>query len=249
VLTVAGLDLAWTPNRDTGVCIVQFGGHGAGVIVELSARVGTPAGFADLIASFEGEVVAAIDAPLVIGLDRTAERQLARVFGKAKASAYTANEAFLAGFNGLAGPLLMAELRRRGFEHGPPSPGISRTAIEVFPHATHVSLFGLQERILYKKGPLATRREGMLAYQLNLAALLAKHWPWAEADIRVQALFDPEAVLGGGKSLKVLEDQLDALTCAFAGWHIATHGPAGTHIFGDPLTGLIAVPRWPAALA
>lgn len=249
MLTVVGLDLAWTPNRDTGVCIIQFDGSGAGELLELSARADTPAGFADLIASFEGDVVAAIDAPLVIGLERTAERQLARVFGKAKASAYTANEAFLAGFNGLAGPLLMAELRKRGFEHGPPAPGISRTAVEVFPHATHVSLFGLAERIPYKKGPLATRRAGMLAYQRHLAALLASHWPWAGADPRVQALSDPEAVPGGGKSLKVLEDQLDALTCAFAGWHIATHTPAGTHVFGDCLTGLIAVPRWPSELA
>ncbi len=252
MLTVFGLDLAWTAHRETGVCIVQFpagADSNEGNLLELSSRVVTPDGMADEIAVFDGDVLAAVDAPLVIGIERTAERQLARVFGKAKASAYQVNEAFLAGFNGMAGPLLMAELRLRRFEHGIPILGQGRCAVEVFPHAAHVSLFALAERLLYKKGRLDTRREGMLAYQLHLSALLAREWPWALRDERIGDALDPAAILGRGKALKSLEDQLDALTCAYTGWHIARYGPAGAHIFGTPETGLIAVPKWPAELA
>ena len=231
------------------MCIVQFDESGEGTLLELDAYADSPAGFANRIAGFEGNVIAAIDAPLVIGVERTAERQLARVFGKAKASAYTANEAFLAGFNGLAGPLLMAELRDRGFEHGPPVPGHGRSAVEVYPHAAHVALFALPERILYKRGRLDSRRAGMRLYQLYLARHLASHWPWAATDERIISVLDPDAVNVPGKALKHLEDRLDAITCAYAGWHIATHGLAGTHVFGDALNGLIAVPRWPVPLA
>lgn len=248
--TAAGIDLAWTPHHPSGVCIVRFESPGAdGELLELSSRTGTPLEFADAIANHDGDIIAAIDAPLVLCDDRVAERALARVYARAKAAPYQANEAFLVKFNGFAGPLLMAELRTRGFEHGLPVAQDGRWAVEVYPHAAHVSLFALAERIRYKKGRLDARRDGLREYQLLLATLFAKQWPWAANEERIMRLLDPVAVGVPGRPMKALEDQLDALTCAYTAWHLWTHGAAGRESYGAPETGLIAVPSWPVTLA
>ena len=108
-----GLDLAWTPHHATGICV--FEGDETGLrFVELSCETATPAAFANFCESFGDDVVVAIDAPLVVTDDRRAEAELARVFGKYRASAYSANLGFLTRMNGLAGPNLAMELGKRG---------------------------------------------------------------------------------------------------------------------------------------
>ncbi len=250
MLTVIGLDLAWTPGRNTGICIARFADKGVGELLELSARCDTPSGFADLAAAFAGDVIVAVDAPLIVGPDRLADRALARRDGRAKASPYQANLRFLQRMNGMAGPDLAGELVARGFKHCLPGGGESvRCFVEVFPHAAHVSLFELGERILYKKGTLAVRREGMRKYQGLLRTLLADYWPWAIEDQAVQHALSPLALECPGRTLKAIEDQLDALTCAFTAWHVATLGLAGCDVYGDEATGMIVVPSGPKPAA
>ncbi|MGI8926487.1 MAG: hypothetical protein ACR2HN_07555, partial [Tepidiformaceae bacterium] len=110
----AGLDLAWTAHRETGICIFERNGEGLRLLALECARV-EPLALAGRLAVQGPHTVVAMDAPPIIGPPHTAKRQLARVFGRYHASAYTATPAFLAMYDALAGPRLAASLAAQGF--------------------------------------------------------------------------------------------------------------------------------------
>jgi len=248
VTAFVGLDLAWTPHHESGVCVME--GDARGVqLVALHTEIADPATFAALCCRGD-DVVVAVDAPLVVRPGRRAERELAAVFGRAKASAYTASMEFLTKMNGLAGPSLAGLLAASGFEIAPSrlaaqAPG--RYVLEVFPHPAHVELFGLGERLAYKKGRLAARRAAFLQYQLHLQGLLAREVPAVLDDTRAQDMLAPAVLEAPARELKRIEDQLDALTCAVVAYHCWKHGSDGFRVFGDEATGAIVVPRVVAA--
>ena len=243
--TFVGLDLAWTPTHETGVCVIRCD-RGEARLVALDTRIDTPEGFAALCLSGGDDVVAAIDAPLVVGPQRRADSELAAQFSKFKAGAYSATLPFLTKMNGLAGPTLARLLQDANFELDPTrlSRGArGRFALEVFPHPAHVALFGLNMRLRYKKGTLASRRLALLDYQRHLAQLLSRELPhllWSEL---MQQVLEPAAVDCTGRAMKQLEDKLDAVTCAYVAYHCWAHGQAGFRAFGCAEHGCIIVPR------
>jgi predicted RNase H-like nuclease len=239
--TFIGLDLAWGSRNESGACILQ--GEGDRLqCVALEAVVGTADSFAATAASYGPDTFVAVDAPLIVGEGRMAERQLGRVFGKYKASAYLATPSFLEKMDGMAGPRLATALQARGFSLDPASlPTGRQVAIEVYPHAAHVVLFGLSERLKYKKGRLDARRAGLCTLQLHLRSLFADYHLVLDArDVR--AVLSGEALEGPGTALKRTEDKLDALTCAYVAYHAWKHGPGQSRVFGDAESGYILVP-------
>ena len=77
-----GLDLAWTPGRPSGICVLSSGGDV--VRMEHVGRVVmTPTALARQVATLGSTIYAAIDAPLVVSPDRRAEALLARRYGAA----------------------------------------------------------------------------------------------------------------------------------------------------------------------
>src|SRR5688500_984914 len=161
--TFVGLDLAWTPHHESGTCIITGVGPSAR-LAKLASEAGTPEQFLAQCRDCGDDAVVAIDAPLIVEPERRAERELARVFGAAKASPYTATVAFLTKMNGLAGLKLAAALKSAGFSLNPSEltqRASGRFAIEVFPHPAHVELFSLSELIPYKKGRVGDRRVAM----------------------------------------------------------------------------------------
>ena len=240
-----GLDLAWTSHHESGVCILEGDAHSVRVL-RLDCCIDTPDGFANLCDRWGDDVVAAIDAPLLLHADRRAERELGSVFGKYKAGAYSANLPFLTRMNGLAGPLLAEALRVREFGLAPSRmsrEALGRFALEVFPHPAHIVLFGLAERIPYKKGPVAARRAALVGYQSHLRRLFEAAMPGVLSSRTVCEALSPDAVLAAGKALKNLEDRLDALTCAYIAYHCWKHGPDGFRVFGCDEHGSIVTPR------
>lgn len=240
-----GLDLAWTRHRETGVCVLDDS-DGVVRLRKLHCAISSAACFATMCESFGPDVVVAIDAPLVVTPERRAERELASVFGRFHASAYSANMTFLTKMNGLAGPHLAEHLRAGGFELDPArlmAESHGRFALEVFPHPAHVVLFGLSRALKYKKGPLEPRRTVFLTYQQHLRSLLAAELPAVAAAPSVRAILSPAAIPVAGGALKNLEDRLDALTCAYLAHHCWRHGPSGFRVFGSGEHGSIVVPR------
>jgi predicted RNase H-like nuclease len=241
-----GLDLAWTPHHESGVCILEGQDGGNMRLVRLDCVIDTPGAFAALCHGLGSDVVAAIDAPLILSPRRRAESELARVFGKYRAGAYSPNLPFLMKMNGLAGPQLACSLAECGFEFDPArlrTGAHGRFALEVFPHPAHVALFGLQHRLAYKKGTLAERRVALIDYQRHLAALLARELPLVLESPLAESILAPDSVNVPGRAMKHIEDRLDALTCAYVAYHCWNHGPNGFRVFGCAEHGCIVVPN------
>lgn len=252
LVTLVGLDLAWTAGRPSGWCVLREV-RGEVCLAALESICLPAQAFSARLTAFEGDVVAAIDAPLRVAEPRLAEKQLNAVYGRYKAGAYLATRQFLEQMDAMAGPLLGDYLSAAGFDTFPSflwddCPRPARVAFEMYPHAAHVELFpGLAERIPYKKGVVAARRAGLGEYQARLAALLAIEAPGVLEAPEVARLLSGTALASRGTALKAVEDQLDALTCALVAWHAWRFGAAGMRVFGDE-NGYIAVPRLPTSV-
>jgi predicted RNase H-like nuclease len=248
VAVFAGIDLSWTGLYDSGLCIVEETDARLKVI-DVSARVVSTGELCGLLTGHATPVIAAIDAPLVVSPERQAERLIGRAFGKYRASAHSANADLLRRNGMVAGPDLASSLADRGFLLDP-GPLLdcepASTVIEVYPHAAHVRLFDLDERIPYKVKTgrrVAYRREQLQVYQSHLRVLLSAHWPAILGLSEVSGLLDPKATAAKGRALKQLEDMLDAVTCTYIARHAFQHGADGIEMFGDFRTGAVAVPR------
>ena len=244
--TFLGLDLAWTSHRESGIC--WFEGESAADLrcTRLEAAVCDTTSLADEIAAVEGPVVVTIDAPLLYTPERWAEREVARRFGRYKASPHQAHYAVRQGYT--AGIDLGEALEARGFGLDP-APLLrgerGRVAVEVFPHTVQVRLFGLAERLPYKPSggrSVAIRREVMQQYQDHLRALLQREAPGVTESAEVQLALAPETAAGArGAALKRLDDTLDGLTCALSAW-LLWKEPDRWETIGD-LNGYIVAPK------
>ena len=196
------------------------------------------------VAAVDGRVVVTIDAPVLYTPERWVEPEIGRRFGRYKASAHSSHAAVNRGYT--AGIDLGTALAARGFtlDPGPLLEGRrpEQVAVEVYPHTIHVRLFRIDERLLYKKGHVAVRRNGLQEYQGHLQALIEREAPGVldHADV-LRALDSETAQNARGVALKRLDDTLDGLTCALAAWLIWKQ-PERWETIGD-LNGYIVVPR------
>ncbi len=199
------------------------------------------------------EAVVAVDAPLIIpnatGM-RPCDRQAHQLLGRYHAGCYPANQGspfapYTTGFS--------QALTARGFLHAPTlSPRQKgRFQIEVFPHASALALFQLPRIIKYKKGRLANRRQGLSQLQTFIQTVL----PQCQPALNVQL---PDPLPTTGKALKTLEDQLDAILCAYTAaswwyWGRDRHWVLGGTTFSEKpasrdaylKTGYIVIPQLP----
>lgn len=112
-----------------------------------------------------------------------------------------------------------------------------RYQIELFPHPATIHLFRLTRILKYKKGRIAERRSALAHLrhlQLTTFRNLTPSLPLQEADL--------PPIPAGGKAFKMVEDQLDSLTCAYAGAHWWWWGLERNWVLGDVDSGYIVVP-------
>ena len=242
--TFIGLDLAWTTHKESGICWLEGDSRDNLRCTRIEAAVCDTESLADEVAAVDGPVVVTIDAPLLCTDDRWVDPEIGRRFGRYKFSAYPASAAKTRGDT--AGMVLGEALAKRGFSLDP-QPFLkggctSRLAVEVYPHTIHVRLFRLDERLKYKKGHVADRRNGLQEYQGHLRQLIGREAPGVLDHAEVQHVLDPlTAQSAKGKGLKRLDDTLDGLTCALAAWLIWKE-PERWEMIGD-LNGYIVAPR------
>lgn len=242
--TFIGLDLAWSAGKESGVCWLTGMSADDLVCTRLEAAVWEMSCLADDVAEAEGDVVAAIDAPLLYDERRWVEREIGRRFGKYKASAHSAHHAVRQGLT--AGIDLGRALEEQhGFDLFPTKlldgDQSGRYAVEVYPHTIHVRLFSLEERIVYKRGRVAVKKQGLLQYQRHLTRLLEREAPLVLKHAEVERNLDPQTAQDAkGRSLKRLDDTLDGLTCALAAY-LLWRDPERWELLGDK-HGYIAAP-------
>lgn len=225
----AGIDLAWQ-SAPSGLALLEYSGrrlhlrhltrlaHQHEILPWLQSHLGTQPCYLGL------------DAPVLVhnpsGM-RLADRLTHRLYGKQHAGAYPIHLGlpFV--------PALLAfvdQLRQAGFSTTLPTQPQenARRLFEVFPHASAVRLFALPRILPYKKGPLAARAQALHQFRSLLATQLAAREP----SLRLPAL---PPVPPQGKALKALEDQLDAILCAYTAAHFWHWGTAKNNILDDAI--------------
>ncbi|MGY1754861.1 DUF429 domain-containing protein [Blastococcus sp. SYSU D01042] len=236
-----GIDLAWGPRQPTGLAVLDD----AGRLVHVSA-VRTDEEIETALAPFtEGPCIVAIDAPLVVTNatgNRAAERALNADFARFQAGAHPTNTGkpeFTDGDTrgGRIGRRLKLDLDPRS--------GRDRRAIEVYPHAATVALFRLGRTLKYKNKPGRTL-EQMRAELLLLIDLLDAV-PELDLGAPFAALRQQVQDAIRKSELRVAEDQVDAVVCAYVGW-IAVRRPDEVTTYGDAAGGAIVTPTLPPDL-
>lgn len=244
-----GVDLAWGERKPTGLAVLDA----AGRLVHVSAATTEDEIVAALQPFTEGDCLVAIDAPLIVVNptgNRPAEAALNRDFSRFDAGAHPANLGKAEFSTEPRGARLAAFL---GLDMNPRSRR-TRRAIEVYPHPATIALFRLGRTLKYKN------RSGRDLDRLRteLLVLITLIEGLSAADPRL-VLDTPEAVgawdalraaaeSAERKSrLRVVEDQVDAVLCAYVGL-FATRHPDRTTTYGDVETGYIVTPTLPDGL-
>lgn len=236
-----GLDLAWGERSPTGVAVLDAGG---GLV-----HVAPATGDADVLAQVRpftaGECVVGIDAPLVVTNptgNRPCETALNRDFRAFDAGAYPANTGLPWFADGTRGGRLAERLQ---LDLNPYAR--HRRALEVYPHAATVRLFGLACTLKYKSKPgrdIASQRAELLRL-LDLLEGAARAQPPLRLDHPDWTALRTTVETATRKSeLRRAEDPVDAVVCAYVAM-FAHCRPADVTVYGDPATGCIVTPTPP----
>ncbi|MCS6813355.1 MAG: DUF429 domain-containing protein, partial [Cyanobacteria bacterium] len=209
-----GIDLGWT-SQPSGLCCLHYHDRRLHLLdLQRLAAIDDILAWVDhwLPSGTSGGI--AVDAPTLIpnatGM-RLPDRLTHQHFGRYHAGCYPAN---------LGRPFAERtvsfglSLEARGFDHAPTivPQQPTRFQIEVFPHPATVNLFRLDRILKYKKGKLAERR-GELE---RLRQLIDHHLPQLEPMLHLPSSSTMlPTIPTAGAALKVVEDQLDSLICAY----------------------------------
>jgi len=239
-----GVDLAWGERRPTGVAVLDEDGallHVCSVSAE-----------DDIVAVVTEhaptECLVAFDAPLIVTNatgNRAAETALNRDFARFDAGAHPVNAS-----KPEVGdrPRAARIAGRLGLDLNPRS-GRDRRAIEVYPHAATVALFRLGRTLKYKQKSgrtLAGMRAELLTLMSHLEGLAD-----AEPTLRLgesptwRALREEAEGAPRKSRLRLVEDQVDAVVCAYVAL-FADRRPDDVTIYGDLEDGYILTPSLPS---
>lgn len=241
-----GIDLAWAARARTGMAALDESGR----LVASTAVVTDDEIAAFVAAHAPGTVVAAIDAPLIVPNvtgSRVPEQLVTREFGPYNAGAYPSNRSRPL-FDPPRGETLCG---RFGWNRDPGArAGAGSVAIEVYPHPAMVVLFELTTVLPYK----AKRGRGLESLR-SAFVLLLDHMervcdePLAlSTSARWAQLRAAVASAARIADLDRIEDEVDAVLCAYLAWLWGTGDP-GMRVLGDVEHGYIVVPGHPSVPA
>ena len=238
--TFLGVDLGWY-GKPSGLASLAL--EGCVVRLRSIARLERTCDILDWIRTEagSGSAVVAVDAPLVIrnqtGI-RPVERELNRDFRRFHAGCHAANLGRPFAANVVAFSRL---LESAGFRHGAAMNArqSGRFQIEVHPHAATVNLFRLHRIVKYKRGVRAVRARELGRLRSLMLACLPQMEPSLSSRL-------PRVPVTG--LIKPVEDQIDAVLCAFIAAHWWRWTTARNRLYGAAESGYIVVPHPAAAL-
>ncbi|XBB67943.1 DUF429 domain-containing protein [Nocardioides sp. WV_118_6] len=238
-----GIDLAWGERRPSGLAVLDT----EGTLVAVAAVRTDDEIVAALAPYVEGDCLVAIDAPIVVPNatgNRPAEAALNKDFARFDAGAHPSNTG-QPEFRDQ--PRAARVAARLGLDINPRSRR-PRRAIEVYPHPATVALFRLGRTLKYKDKP--GRDLEQLRAQLLVLLGLVEGLEHAELPLHVTGLAAWQGLRTAAETaerkseLRVVEDQVDAVVCAYIGL-FAERRPERTTTYGDLATGYIITPTLP----
>jgi predicted RNase H-like nuclease len=229
-----GVDLGWygKPSGLASIAITR-----RGLSLRTMTRLEDTDDILRWIESEAGNSTAAVgvDAPLVIrnrtGI-RDAERELNRDFRRFHAGCHAANLGRPFARNVVS---FSRRLTALGFCHGAEMTARQkgRFQIEVHPHAATVNLFDLPRIVKYKRGRRAERAKELR----RLRKLMLTCLPLLDPALSFHLPSVPNTGL-----LKPVEDEIDAVLCAYIAAHWWFWGTERNRVYGAGGTGYIVVP-------
>lgn len=241
-----GIDLGWSSGA-SGLCCLNWENNQLELI-----ECDRQQSLNDILAWIDSQIsptepaIIAVDAPTIIanltGM-RDADKLTHKHFGRYHAGCYPAN---------LSRPFAQKtvefglSLESRGFVHAPiiEAKKLGRYQIEVYPHPATINLFKLDRIIKYKKGKLAERQLELM----KLCQYIVDILPSLEPSLNLSCgtgILPVSQTPTSTATLKALEDQLDALLCAYIGAHWWYWGIERNLVLGDRATGYIVIPQIP----
>ena len=227
-----GIDLAWGERQPTGLAVLDADAR----LLHVSAVRTDEEIEAELAVYVDGDCLVAIDAPLVVKNatgSRPAEKALSKDFRRFDAGTHPTNTGkpeFAAGSRGAR----VAKLLRLDID---PRSGRARRAIEVYPHAASIVLFGLSKVLKYKNKPgrdVEMLRSELLRLMAHVEATVITDEAWTGLRSQVERA-------ARKSELRVVEDQVDAVVCAVVAL-VAHRTPDLVTTYGDLDTGYIVTP-------
>lgn len=215
-----GIDLAWSERNGTGIVILKGNKDKAefcsGDIVFSDQEI---INYIQKTVGNEHAIIT-IDAPLIVPNKkgrRIAEDIVGKLFRKYNAGAHPANRKRLSSWTGkIRGEEISKLLGKNGFTHDPniKKHEKARKFLEVYPHPSMVVLFQLEKILQYKNKPNRDynfRWNEFRKYQNYLKKIPSLVLPKEIINKNVKKL--------KGQKLKNYEDLLDAVFCAYIGYH------------------------------
>lgn len=111
---LVGLDLAWSGRKPSGYCVLRVDAAGQVRLEAVGDTTMPPRAALKWLDSLGPDIVAAIDAPLIVGDGRRAEAEMARAYRGTGLYAYSARSEFLTRHGITAGPELGTLLHAGG---------------------------------------------------------------------------------------------------------------------------------------
>jgi predicted RNase H-like nuclease len=230
-----GIDLGWYGKPSGAAAFTNAGGS---LRLAEVTRIADSEALLGWVERWTGQnTILAVDAPLVIPNEkgiRRAERELNRDWRRYHAGCHAANLGLPFAARVTAFSRALCAL---GFGHAEPvhRRNAGRWQLEVHPHAASVALFGLERILKYKRGLRADRARELDRLRYLLQTRLPQRKP------RTEALRLPEIPARG--DLKPVEDQLDAVLCAYIAAYWWKWGASRCMYYGAPAEGYIVVPK------
>ena len=198
-----GIDLAWSDTNRSAVCICDE------TQIKEVKMIDSIKSIIKLISSYKSthHITVPIDAPLKVPNDtgnRQIEKEFIKDFAKYKISMLPVNRKLLEKqFGYIKGEHLRSALEDIGFTFGLTS---SYNIIEVYPHSTIAVIFNDNKILPYKK------KKGRTVEDIKVA--LATYQGFLKK-IYKDDILDTDLANFKGTELKVYEDKLDSIICAY----------------------------------
>lgn len=240
-MKIIGIDLAWQSEKNTTALAVGTLTDRSFHINNIYESLASLKAIKDTIKNEEKVQGLSIDAPLIINnatRQRPCERELSQEYGSRYASCHASNTTL---YPNAASTILSNYLLEANFNHLG-NPKDEYWQIECYPHPALIEIFNLPERLPYKKGKVAERKQGQINLANHLKSLKNSNTLKLTIDDTSARGLDENHIRSiAGVSLKRNEDALDSIICAYIG---ALYAVMVSHkTFGNIDGGYIYVPK------
>lgn len=234
-----GLDLAWAPRKSSGGAIMEADENGTLTVLS-TVSLRTHEDLLSWVARSRGRhgCILAVNAPLIVensGGQRPCDQALHEHFAANQLDEYHVNIA-----NASHPRTISGALQRMGFDLDPTAEG--DRVVETYNQPTQVLLFDLERPVKLKAGAVGTRKDAVARFRELLAEKLDDAVPPVNPSGALSALLEADLPASNGSRVGELEEQLEAVLCAYTAAYLHLRGPDACAYFGDLRDGYILLP-------